>query len=224
MDLRGKAPEEARFMLAEVLAAQGHNLGRYRDWLLLRPELPAIGISFYHDEAWHPSVTQADFRIILSKETIICESFGIVAATESELARAAVQRFRANSLHVVLTALCDDPSAAEVVESFNWVAADGSAWSAFLSGWQLTLYEGLRSDPPRTIFDTLEPLFKARLLGPKMHWFQLSLSTLGGTPSVEVLWDNEPWPEAEEAVRPLDWVTDNEQSARCFAIVRPTQT
>jgi len=213
--------ERARAALAELLAAHGYVPTRYRDWLLILPTLPAVDVTLHHDEAWHPSVFHAEFHVLVGAGRVIVESFGVVADDESALVVHAVQKFAAASLHVVLAALCGDADAAGAVETLEWTAPDASRWRAFVGGWQLTLCDGAGREPPSGAFEALEPLIKARLVDGSTHWFRVYLSSMGGRRSVEVLWDNEPWPAAEEALRDLDGGSDHAPSARCFAIVRP---
>ncbi len=213
-------PTDLQSLLREALRRHGHESTVHDDWLLLREESLGFRVSVYRDVEWGPKVCQVDFEILVKKELVIVESFGVAGATDEERARSALARFCLNTLHPLLAGLCQDDDALAHVEKETWTSVDGVEWSVYLGGWLVTTYDGEGGSTPEGLFSEVQSLIERRLTTGDLHWCRIFYDNAGGQDSVDVLWDNEPWPEAEEVVDGAEWRRDGRYSARCFLLLR----
>ena len=149
----------------------------------------------------------------------IVESFGGVGRLDEGF-DSAMENFRANSLHVMLSALWnhDDPAQ---VSTERWDIGS-TPFTAVIGNLGMRSSLATLPPPPGALFNKLHEAMRAEPLTPELHWFMFYAASIRGDLTFESLRDNEPWQAGVEALRSLAWEpTDGFYSARLFLILKP---
>ena len=168
---------------------------------------------------------QVDALVALADGTNLIESCAGWGDNFDEALATGLRNFSAYSLHQLMSAFfghqeCDQ------VELEQW-SIGGTSWTAHLGGINAFEYEDTGMVPTELIhsdfFTAIESLVKQKALETKPHWLRAYRMYMPGQePTIEVLLDNEQWPEAEKAVAKLDW-TEHPVAWQCrfFMVLTP---
>lgn len=216
MDLQ----EEAITLLAEVLKAHGYPTQRTREWLLIDPSRPpalsAAVLVRSQDEGL--TFLQLDIRVLFPGMRIV-ESFGGRGRDKRSALVDAFANFANNSLHVILAAFWNPED--NQVTTQMWEIG-GNSWRAVIGncGFRTFGFEGPVTLPDTVYSDLVERVQTRVQAEPgQIHWFRFYYANYGEEPVYEVLFDNDPWPEAQDAMALLPWDTTRLYSARGFTIL-----
>lgn len=204
-------------VLAAAVEAHGVLVERAADGLLLGPlHLPAYARIVRRESAW----VQLDVGLRLPDGRVLIESCVGLGATAAEQRRDAFAAFSANALHVLLEALCDH-TCEEQVERDEW-RCGAHDYTAFLGPYTFRTSGGGPPSLPDDLYDTVQAALQAAPLGRDTHWFRLYYAQAQRQPVVmEVLLDNETWPDAERVLRDVPWALDDRfYSVRLFLVLR----
>jgi len=169
---------------------------------------------------------QLDAVVVLTDGLAVIESCGAFGADMDEAIGDGLHRLSSYSLHQLLSAFFGHTDCEQVIRE-TWSFA-GRDWSAYLGGINVTKSETLGDNQETTVppgfFDCIERLIRKLELPPQPHWVRVYSAAQPGQPRVvEVLFDNEPWPEGEAAIRGLHWQEEcGFHSVRTFFVLTPS--
>lgn len=178
----------------------------------------------HHAPLPHVSL-QLDAVVVLADGSAVIESCGAIGADIDEAVGDGLHRLSTYSLHQLLSAFFGHADG-DQVSCEMWSVA-GRDWNAHLGGINVSDSENPGGDPQTTVpedfFDCIERLTRQLQLTPQPHWVRVYTAAHSGNPRmVEVLFDNEPWPEAEAAIRGLQWPEPRGfHSVRTFFVLTP---
>jgi hypothetical protein len=150
----------------------------------------------------------------------IVESMAGVGADRPAAERDAFGKFLLGSFHVLLTALADHSCESNPAEWLNW-QSDRAAWR-ICDGPLLVHGPGSKSTSYPEFIQELEALF-VRSVPPGTHWVRVFLGSFDRKiAGLDVLLDNEPWPEGAALLSRWDWAFPEEyRSLRHFFVAVP---
>jgi Family of unknown function (DUF6348) len=151
----------------------------------------------------------------------INESFAGIGATREEAEKNAFSKFLLGTLHVLLTALIDHDCKGNPAEHLAWGNGE-KAWSV-CDGPLLTVGPWSDNDTYKSFYAELENLF-LRTISRDTHWLRVFVSSFDDQQApIEVLLDNEPWPEATELAKEFNWKLSKQYcSVRHFFVAIPS--
>jgi hypothetical protein len=152
--------------------------------------------------------------------TPIVESFAGFGDTDKSAVTGAFGKFLLGTFHVLIECLAGHSCAENQGEWFEW--GDSTQRWNVCCGPVITQSEpegAPISDQCSAFFTALEPILLSKAAHGS-HWIRIFVASFhGSVQSMEVLLDNETWPQAEELARSWDWVAPQSYtSARLFAI------
>ena len=162
---------------------------------------------------------QLNARFALDDGRVICESVVGLSGSKEEAILKAFQSFGINSLHTILCALygypCDDQVSIEVIEF------EGENWEVIF-GPMATNRDHSVIPKDFSAFVTDQISKKKNVSPHHLHWARFYWGQQNGEClASEALWDNEPWEEAQEDIKTLDWPqVDGFYQVRQFLILR----
>lgn len=152
----------------------------------------------------------------------ISEQFAGSGASRDQAIFDAFGKFQLGTFHVLLEALGDHVCSEPQAEIERWSGVSGS-WNVY-SGPLLTHYstDSVLSPTYASALTLLQRAFGGVQPG-KPHWLRVFIASYHGRiQAVEVLLDNEPWPEGLDALDKLQWQASEEyQAVRHFAVALP---
>lgn len=227
MTMRGMdADEDVQALLLDVVEglfdAHGLSTVRHNGWVVPGGQLPAVRATLY-PPAPQSTVAQVDFEVLVNPETLIVESFGGAGATQREMAGSAINAFCSNTFHVLLDAFWPDTGCDhQHAEQERW-SIQGQDWRVTIGTFMVKTFGDTHTvEVPPAAFERLQEQVCHRSLSQGPHWVRLYFFRMEGQdPTVEVLLDNEPFPEAEEALAKVSWPETGAYSVRTFLVLQP---
>lgn len=204
--------------VAGMFTSHGARAFRSGGWVVVnRGRLFVRAAHFDHQR--HPKgvVLQADFIFLTSSGQHIIESFAGIGTDERSAIIDACKSFQHSSFHALFVTLLDHPC--ERVDRDSWT----------IGGTKRTLTFGLlgiRGELPSDLWPPVYAAMQSQVetlqLTPGLHWVRYFYAQApGGSPTVEVLVDNEPCPTLISAASMLPWPTsDAFYSARVFFTIQ----
>ncbi|MFY0570550.1 DUF6348 family protein [Archangium lansingense] len=206
-------------LLRMLLQPHGVTCLEEGDWLRLGPSGPRAQ-AWFVDPRTHPNHRAVQLDVVLELWTgrVLIESFGGVGETAEEAERDAFENFARGSLHVLLSAFVRPPDEHVTVEEWE------------LSGVRRRIIFGdiqgrgvqVSREASRAWFDVLERALKTLPLVSGTHWLRVYYAQMQSQPKMlEVLLDNEEWPELKEALLQAPWPRAPEfLSQRLFLVLQ----
>ncbi|MDR3159704.1 MAG: DUF6348 family protein [Zoogloeaceae bacterium] len=153
----------------------------------------------------------------------ISECFAGIAKTREEAIRQAYEKFLLGAFHVFLESLTDRDCAEPQTKAERWIGQSGS-WNVFSGPLLITQRAGKSRLTP--VYSLALPELRRKFEQTQLanpHWVRVFVAACnGGIQAVEVLLDNESWPEGFEIVSRQDWRPGSEyQSLRHFFLALP---
>lgn len=211
--------EEVNLKLQELLEKHSLNIVPYKEWLTVDGGLPGFHASIHRVEYSNQSVSlQLDIDVVVEPGIVITESFAGWGNTIEEAMGRAFANFAINSLHVFLTGFCGRTDNQATVEEWE---IDGLRWDVVIGGITTMNWDDQEVPLPESLFQTIENMLRGKKLEPRIHWLRVYYCNTGdGNIVCECLLDNETWEDAEQQVKKLGWVDqDNFYSVRNFLIM-----
>lgn len=209
------------FLRAHDLAAQ-----RSGDWILTQtatgtPGPPIRARVVKERQVEGRTLLQVDIDVAVGPDTLLTESFAGAGPSPDEALKDAFRTFAAGTLHVLLVALWDREDHCHVAVE-EW-GIGGETWRAVIGPLCTRSASQHQPDVPEGFEPTIEAAIRAARLPGDLCWVRAYVGQTGRDhqPVCEVLLNNEPWSNAESAVRGLPWPqTDDFQSSRIFLVLR----
>lgn len=214
-----KLPISINNYLSEVLSKHGYEVTQYNSWLLINNHLPAwrafvVELNQYSDT----TIAQLDFHILVdqNKEFII-ESFAGIGNNYEQAVHNGFENFLYNTFHVINAAFLDPNDNQVTKESWK---INGFLWEVILGNYSIRAKETITL--PEKLFETIETSLKERELQSNVHWLRVFYGNQGdGNFISEALFDNDPWPNLQQAISKLPWQKSfNYYSVRNFLILK----
>jgi len=185
--------------------------------------VPSIRANAYPSEDPESRSLQLDIEVLLGEDTM-CESFVGLGDTEFEAIGDALYHFEAGVLPVLRVALWERKPDYRV-ESVKWTANE-TEWKVTIGPDVIRAVTPTAVRIPDGINETLKTYMGAKKLTGDMHWLRLFYGQTYQAPPVgEVLFDNSPWPEAQDAIRKFSWPESLDYySLRRFLILQSSST
>jgi hypothetical protein len=163
-----------------------------------------------------------DIEVALNDQQTIIESFGDWGATPSDALASACHNFTTSSLHVFLSAIWDKHDDEQVWRE-TW-EIEGKRWNVYLGNIVRKAAGGLDVPVPQQLVPIIEQMIRSLCLASQSHWVRVYFANMAAdNQNVEVLLDNEPWEQAQDAVRNVKWpVMDSFYSSRMFLMIVPS--
>ena len=192
-------------LLGEILRQHDVPCEDEGDWLRLGPQGPRAQawVGSVHDQPGHHSV-QLDVCLELRAGRLLVESCGGFGSTREEAAQDAMRAFVMGALHVLLSAFVR-PSDVQV-SRVKWTIS-GMSREVTL-GTMLSRGEALPAEVSQAWADAIADALEAVPLATGTHWVRIYyLQQPPGPDTLEVLLDNEEWPELAQVLRRFSWPT-----------------
>lgn len=188
--------------LCDLLIAHGLHASRYKDWVVVDGNLPAIAGDWIPNE--NPNaVGQLNITVMLEDRRLITECFAGYA-NGSEGCKSALEGFVRGDFHVLLSALWGHVEPGQV-DVEDWEIGK-KTWKAHLGGYVVRSFNEVPFEIPQSAFPTIERAIRAELLGPGPHWVRTFVWIGADGESVfEALLDNEVWENGVEAITEIPW-------------------
>lgn len=207
--------------LIRILFAHGLLACRLESgWNVVDGRFPAIRTTLCHERSGTArTVLQLDVDVLLP-DAIMRESFMGQGVNRAAAAKDAMHNFCVSSLHVMLAGIWDriDP---EHLDIDRW-SIGGKEWVAYRGRMIIKCHDTTAVTLPPSLEGIIDALLRQRALAGTFHWFRMYFSVINhATVTVEALFDNQRWPDAEAAIRQLPWqITQDFFSIRTFYILR----
>ncbi|MFP2924685.1 DUF6348 family protein [Pyxidicoccus sp. 3LG] len=197
------SPASANPFLRELFESHGVTCHEEDGWLRLGESGPRAQARFTHPPNSDTERTvQLDVTFEPWAGRFVVESFGGVGETPDEARREAVGNFARGTFHVLLAAFMRAPDAHVTVEQWSV----GGIPRRVLMGDVLVRGEQTLEAEHRSWFDSLERALRALPLVPGTHWLRVYFAQMREQPmTLEVLLDNEEWPELSAALADAHW-------------------
>lgn len=208
--------------LAEFCRSHGLQVETDGRWLCVPGHETVLrGESTLHEQDDGNVLVQLDVLVGLVDGRLLVESCAGAGGDREEAERDAVHGFANYTLHVLMSAFfgCDVGEQVAVGKA----RIDGATWRLVSSHVVPRTSQDLEFAPPPELAATIHELIHTRSVsGAGRHWLRVFYAQLDGEPQmVEVLWDNEDWPEAREAIGQLEWTgSPGFASARLFMVLQ----
>ncbi|WNG37225.1 hypothetical protein F0U61_28785 [Archangium violaceum] len=189
------------------------------DWLRLGPSGPRAQAWFVNAQS-HPSHHSVQLDVVLELWTgrVLIESFGGFGKTAQEAERDAFENLARGSLHVLLGAFVRPPDEHVTVEEWELSGVRRRVILGNIQG------RGVQpsAEATRAWFQELERALKALPLVSGTHWLRVYYAQQASqTMVLEVLLDNQEWPELKEALEKAPWPSAPEfLSQRLFLVLQ----
>lgn len=190
--------------LKALLRDQGLITCSYDDVVLVDGQLvPAIRVSARQSEDPKSRSVQLDVELLF-EEDVLCESFVGLGSTESEAIGDALHNFAIGVLPVLRATLWERMPDYRV-SSEQWTL-NGEPWKVTMGGFIIRAVNPKAVRIPGDINETIKNHIAAKAMTGEIHWLRLFYGQMHqAEPVVEVLLDNSPWVEVQDALRSLSW-------------------
>ena len=186
----------------DLLIAHGLNASRYKDWVLVDGDFPAIAGDWIPIEDPR-GVGQLNITVMLEDRRVIAECFGGYAEG-TEGCKSALEGFVRGDFHALLSALWGHVEPGQV-EIEDW-ETDTRTWKAHLGRYVVRCMNEFPVEIPQSAFPTIERAIRAEALGPGPHWVRtFAWLEPDGEKVFEALLDNEVWEKGVEALAETPW-------------------
>jgi hypothetical protein len=197
--------------LASILAAHGVETDR-DDGLIVLPQQGAGAVAYL---AWsRPDTCELQVRFALADERVIIENFAGIGANAREAEQDAWRNFTLSSFHPLLRGVLIGGSD-EQVEVEEWIVG-GSPYRVVIGAATQRRPPSGEELPPAW-FDALQKAITEAGVGSDLNWVRFFYGQLNRQATVEVLLNNQAWPEVAAAMTALPWPTvEGYYSVRVF--------
>lgn len=198
--------------LLELITSHGLECATEDEWVLPYGELPAIRASWYPQE----TLGRLSIDVLVEAGVLINESFAGLGEGEKGLADAWAN-FMRNSLHVFLSAFWDQTDEEQVQRADITVA--GQTHRLYLGNIGVRTSAGVEVSPPPMLFDLIQRTLEQQTSASRVTACRVLYVNVKGEPTYEALLNNQPWPQALEALQQAQWPeTEGFYSFRHFAL------
>jgi hypothetical protein len=186
---------------------------------------PAFPGFWMNAEAFNPleRAGQVDFRLGIAPDRMLCESVAGLGTTPEKQIEDGLRAFASNSFHVLLSAFFGVPRREGGIDREEWEIG-GAKRVVFLGtiGSRFGFPPGADGKPDVRFFPVFKQHIQAQPLPPGTHWVRLyQMRFRGACTANEVLLDNHPWPELQNAMAAYDWpVNEKYYDVRLFLVIR----
>ncbi len=210
---------KATLLLRELLESHGVKCHEEAGWLRLTGTRQRAQAQLVHPpDSDTERTVQLDVRFEPWAGQLLVESCGGVGNTPEEAARDAFDNFARGALHVLLGAFVREPDEHVTVEELRV----GGIPRRILLGDQLNRGPASTDETSVAWFDALEKALGTLPLATGTHWLRVYFAQMQERPmTLEVLLDNEPWPELRAALLDAPWPRAPEfLSVRLFLVIQ----
>ena len=215
-------------LLLDALEAHGVPARKVQGWIVDSDDRYALrGGSHIHAAEAHGALVVLWVHVAMPDGRLIIESHAPGGADVNDAARAAWEKFSANTLHVLLGSLFGADN--DHVHRETWTVG-GEEWDAYLGTFAITALpddNGHDVEPMTLCPDGLLAWLRRQIESCDLsrfdvHWFRMFYASCRNECSEsEVLLDNESWKEAEAGLRLLEWPSyEGVYTLRTFCVLR----
>ncbi len=204
---------------------QAHGVEAVHDGSVLR--FPAHPGLWMNGEAFNPleRAGQLDFRLGIEPNRLLCESVAGMGRTPDTQIDDGLAAFASHSFHVLLCAffgvppdhgICREEWDIDERKRVVFIGTIGSRFGFPLDG---------SGKPEIRFFVEFTRRLKVQPMPSGTHWVRLYQMRRGGRVLAnEVLLDNQPWAELQDAMAAFDWpLCDNTYDVRVFLVIRDSE-
>jgi Family of unknown function (DUF6348) len=208
-------------LLLKLLRQHGLEATNGDGWVLVRDH-PRICGAVVREMQPRPHVSSIQIDIYLeieSSQRILVESFDGVGTTKEEAISDAIQKFVANTFHVLLAAFYVDEG--HHVETEQWMI-NGRPRHVTVGNIGICGKPPNPDRPPIGWFKRLEKEIKNSPLPIGTHWVRCYYAQMKNqATAVEVLLDNDEWEPIQSSMATLDWPSvEDFYSVRIFLVIQ----
>lgn len=206
-------------VLVQLFSGHGVEAARHGDGVVFpaHPGLWANGEAF----RMYERIAQLDVRLGVEPGRMLVESVSGIGMTDGEQILNGLEAFTSTTFHVLLTAFFGLPEC-HGTERLEWEIG-GRKRVVFLGvvGTRFGFPPGPDGQPDLRFYHHFERHLKAQPLPPGTHWVRLyQMRFRGEATANEVLLDNDPWPEMQEAMAAFEWpATEKHYDVRLFLVI-----
>jgi len=145
-----------------------------------------------------------DVEVAISANRVIIESFSDFGSDIDSAFHSSLQNFCTETLHALLSGLWGRSDPDQVLVE-RWQLG-GQSWALHIGNMVRKAAGGVDVPPPNDLMGIFAQCIEHRKYTSRAHWGRLYFANVPNTDStIEVLQDNEPWPEAQQKLRGASW-------------------